>query len=1467
MLSYDRLKRSAAACGAVAFLLLFSILQPMPSMGDTEADLSIATRDDTYGSTGIVHSLDGEYDLHDSALTTFIGDDTTSPLGKLGEFIGHADINGDGVDDVVMSAPSLFSLEGEQNSGVCYIFYGNSTLPTGIVDLKNGVPDITIRATSPRTFLLSDIAAGDINGDGYVDMALGMPEQGATGKVYVLWGEEGGWDEEMILYKAGEAEPNGNPIAVLRRDSFAIISGYVTTSAEGMRLGKNVIIDDVDGDGDEDLLFSYHGWNKAFIAWGGYDKSRFASEYTYLNMDPTGEGVKGDYGKTMATGDIDGDGDRDLVIGAPLLQHEERYLSEAGAIFVYFDIKEIRGNGSVTVDTLLRPLIRGSDAYDHLGTELIIRDMNGDGKDDILVGGPGADGPMNDRRNGGQILIFLGDDIDTFPTHLEAEPDCDLMIVGELESVGDRPGDGIGSAFDVGDMDGDGKIEMIIGLPGRERFGSESVGMVVGYDDTVILPASGRVVDLAIARSRFSLRGSDPEDVAGYTVSLSDVNGDGIDDMLIGSPSADGEGNSRPGCGEVYQYIGSNISVVDLDYSGYAVAEGRVLPSSGWFDINITFRHTIDPTLVETIELVLEKGAINATFIWEDGAFSYDGTEVVDLDIQGSSIRYSGLSAVITFRTSIGWFSNLNREWDIDLTLRGPDGVGVHRIFHDSLPVNNNIILTGDPHLYADGVEVLPGEWFVDGSLLTISGIELLYRGSNGRMVPPHAFELVLLRDGIQVKSMLYEGASTTFTDVIPKADTVVYMIRGRFNGSISNPLWPGKGPDLEGEIVRELNIDSSVPEAVEGLKLIPDPDRISLFDDESEWEVEWNGSLGPGDPDNPSGIGGYMLGINDETPEHVRSIGGLWGSYYADPHFLEYVYGEVDPQVHFNWGKFSPSMGSLDLPPSFSVRWNGWFTPPETRNYRFSVLGLGDGNAMVMLDGNMLIDWGTLYPMRNSDPLPLVGGEPVPIEIYYYNNDMMSDGDPGSSFSFEFVDGNGDRVPVPEEYLMYTNNRTDIDVGDARGFNVTVYSMDRAGHISGPVSTRGYVDVEEPIMDTAGVNTWYGLEDPEITFELRDIAGGDSLPSGIDMDSLAYRVREEGETLFTSWKEPVVYVNVSKYGLEAPVEMSISMLLDLSPGWIGSIQLTASDIVGNEVISQPIEIRMDQTGPTFEVVSPDLGETHPEGEITLTVKARDVFGSGVDPETLEYRLDTGDGWANWSGLDLREAGEDILFQLVLNLPAGRNRLQFRCSDMVGNNGTSKVYDIFMEQMATNMPPVVYIDAPIDGAVIYQGNPVTLDGSGTEDDGLGPYEEIRFSWFSSVYGYLGSGPVLNVYLQEAGDQRISLFADDGQYNVSGFVTVSVFTVTPGDDAGTPDVDDTDRKGDPLVTMIIISAIILVMVLALVVLVRRYRKQTQEEVKLDLVDRTEDYDETVVSSDPRRSVGSDDLEYIEKSREE
>ena len=127
------------------------------------------------------------------------------------------------------------------------------------------------------------------------------------------------------------------------------------------------------------------------------------------------------------------------------------------------------------------------------------------------------------------------------------------------------------------------------------------------------------------------------------------------------------------------------------------------------------------------------------------------------------------------------------------------------------------------------------------------------------------------------------------------------------------------------------------------------------------------------------------------------------------------------------------------------------------------------------MLDDNMLIEWGALYPMRNADPIPLVGGEPVPIEIYYCYERRPGD-EIMSSLSFGYVDGDGDRVPVPEVYLSHPDNRTDIDVGGSGTFNVSVYSVDRAGHISDPITVQGYVDVEEPLMDLSGMDVWYNL-------------------------------------------------------------------------------------------------------------------------------------------------------------------------------------------------------------------------------------------------------------------------------------------------------------------------------------------------------------------------------------------------------
>ncbi|MBT5873854.1 MAG: hypothetical protein HOH43_10565 [Candidatus Latescibacteria bacterium] len=100
---------------------------------------------------------------------------------RLGEEIVSADINGDGVSDLLIGA---YRADGERNdrrdSGEVFVVYGASTLPGRIIDLEVVPSDVTVVYGSSAGAIAGDsIAAGDIHGDGYDDLFIGIP--GDTG--------------------------------------------------------------------------------------------------------------------------------------------------------------------------------------------------------------------------------------------------------------------------------------------------------------------------------------------------------------------------------------------------------------------------------------------------------------------------------------------------------------------------------------------------------------------------------------------------------------------------------------------------------------------------------------------------------------------------------------------------------------------------------------------------------------------------------------------------------------------------------------------------------------------------------------------------------------------------------------------------------------------------------------------------------------------------------------------------------------------------------------------------------------------------------------------------------------------------------------------------------------------------------------------------------------------------------------
>ncbi|MGA1819520.1 MAG: hypothetical protein ACMUHU_00775 [Thermoplasmatota archaeon] len=1385
------------------------------------------------------YSLDGSGLASEKASTTLFGQAFPGPGGKLGTFMWTGDLDMDGLTDMAVASSEAPGNpeEGNENIGYLYIWLGSSEIPSGGIDLDEVEPDILIRGGHEFSRLLSSIDVGDLNSDGIDDLVLGVSMHPSCGRVFILWGSSGGWPSVIDLYDPGRLAPNGDPYGFTRTEDFMIIGGHlapVPWPEATYDTGDTVLVDDIDRNGRDDLIFSSPGWHHVVIFWGTGDKFTLGSDMTIIDD----QDLNSRFGDSMDLGDIDDDGWADLIVGAPYQVNSTAGKYECGIAFVYLNISRARSGSQFDSFDLAHPTIWGTGSYDRFGWSLLLEDVDGDGFDDILVGSPDADGPQNARNAAGQIFVFKGGSKSSFPRYMDAESSCDIIIYGDRKGAGDDPGDGIGRSFAVGDIDGDGGIELVIGYSRRMNENEVSVGCIAGYETSRVFTTPSAIADLRTLETRFEFWGTTENDNLGYFVEIGDVNNDGAEELLASATAADGVGDTRVDCGEVYLFNGSFISLGDLILSGADVKDDLLNPGGGRIYFNYTFRHSIDPRSVKSAYLVLEPGVLDGRIGLIDDEFLSDASSLT-LDVQNSSLTYSGSVGRVSLSVRPGWNLRIDRPYDIDLVVVDDGGAMTTRRFVDRFRVVNQLILDRSARILVDG-EVVENmdPWLKRSSIVSFSNLEMLYDRPE-KIIAPYGIAYVeLYRDGTKVDERLLSSPSTTLTDTVPSSNRVIYTIRTR--SALEPPPWQGSPFQVKmvGEAAFEFRVDDDPPMPVEGVFLEPDAGRRSIFDDDREWSIGWSSSAGP-ELDGGSSVRSFMVSIDGDEPVTSYRAGGLFGSYFNGSDFQQLMFERTDGPVDFSkkaWGLFGPEPDLLWYY-SFSIRWDGWFRVPASRMYQFSVSGTDDGNAMLVLDGNTIIPWSDLKTSQNSVQRFLNEGDILPIEVYYYylTDDLLN---AESAFSLRYLDDKGVMVPIPPSELLYPSNSTDFRIGLEDEFTATVTAVDWVGLSSEPATITGYMDNRDPVFNLSAFMPWYGDPAPKVTLGIRDPAVGGIPSSGIDISSIEYRLKERSSDAFQEWTRAGIETTVLEHGIEAPTSVLATFTFDLDPSWRGSVQWRVSDIVGNSVESSTVDIGIDSSGPEFELLSPNIQIVQDEGPNTLIMKVFDRPGSGVAPDTIQYRLDTGSGWSDWTGINVTGSGVEIIFDVVLELPAGTNLVHFSAEDLVGNWGSSLVYTIITEPVTINQPPVPGIKAPVNGSSIKLGNPLLLDASGTRDDSAGPFQNLRFTWISNIDGYLGTGVVLNVYLKNLGEHRIRLYVDDGEFNISTSVYVEVKENEPGPQ---PDDDDDLTRPEPdYFTPLMISAFLIVLLLlGLFLVYRRYKGRKDEETRLDFVERTDD----------------------------
>ena len=289
-------------------------------------------------------------------------------------------------------------------------------------------------------------------------------------------------------------------------------------------------------------------------------------------------------------GDINGDGIDDILIGA---YGADPNGTDSGESFVVFGQDD-----SVTPFAAILELsalngangfvLNGIDAGDESGWSVSAAgDINGDGIDDILIGAYGGD--LNGANSGESYVVFGQDDsVTPFAASLElsALDGTNGFVINGIDA-GDGSGRRVSAA---GDVNNDGLDDILIGAPlaaPNGNFSGESY-VLFGQDDSVTPFAASLELSALNGSNGFVINGIDAFDYSGASVSAAgDINGDGIDDILIGASFADPNGSTS---GESYVVFGQDDGVTpfaaSLELSALNGTNGFVINGINAFDIS-----------------------------------------------------------------------------------------------------------------------------------------------------------------------------------------------------------------------------------------------------------------------------------------------------------------------------------------------------------------------------------------------------------------------------------------------------------------------------------------------------------------------------------------------------------------------------------------------------------------------------------------------------------------------------------------------------------------------------------------------------------------------------------------------------------------------------------------------------------------------------------------------------------------
>lgn len=1367
----ERIRRRSGKTVILPLLLAIIMSVPVFTVGqDTEETYEVMDQEDPM--------FPGLLDFASLTMEQYIGGDFA--YDQLGYSSAKGDFNDDGIEDIALGAPGFNGTRG----GV-FMFFGGSE--TRIMSY-NDAPAM-IDNSEVGSYFGMKLKVGDVDNDGLDDLLVGGYADAVT--IPDLLVEDRIFTEypKVYLFLGKDGWPR-------YRSSFDADAIYRGSSPEHL-FGWDIELGDVTGDGYDDVLISeIDPW---VAPEGGSGGSGGPIDWeTNIALDATashsggGSGVWG--AAQLNNGDSTGTSNDcwTSANGWVMLDWEDEVW--VGGMKIYYTRWRNLGSNyclhRCTVQYWDGDAWQDDQDYDdgnygsnndhviemttpvktsklrlygmYAGSNVMIQEWE-------VFPAQGSSIPYVPHPDG-RVYVFDGADTinGVYNVSYEMNEDAwDHIIHNSDNSSGFANSD-----IDLGDINGDGNLDVLIGSSGVQ-FSGRYAGGVQGIFGGLNLPKNLDILTYSHVNitsfTNFKLS----------TVTTADINGDGIDDLITCAPMGfldlmggififygDTLMNTTPRSLTDYDlmirgpYPEADIGVKGIpDMNGDGRDEIMVLlynaiDTSGVGSYSIIYSSSLDDLNNDVFYMHLQDVDINIMGASKEKLFAHralDNFFFIDFNGDGTDELFTTLPMGSLSgnppESGVGYlyYHEISEIQYLDFKLLDADGengdiLGAGEVYHFEGYVKNTWNL--------NDITLLDLTFLLHGGVMEGEKIILFWdRGlmkMNERSDPNEFIEIESSSFNPDGNDGMWIYFNVSFNPIIPTEEPMDLLV------------------DIQGGragMATSLSYGSM-------FKVEPDVDFYGDFDVIGEY----NGKLSKGD---------YV------RPNEKITVTGLKAVYEGT---------DISPPNDYFGVKLTDNVGNVFINKSSSGK-EIYFTyrtqdiaGREDLNLTFvDLIGTAD-NAAGLITFFYIVDIDVPDPPEevmiraDSDIDDLIGYDNDPEVFVTWNpaQDMTSE---IIGYMYSFADGGG------TDQGIFTENTQAVIPNLREGWNeIFVWSVDSASNFGPSQVATVYYDTEMPVfgMPNPAPGSWVNTRTVNYEMTINDIDG-----SGVRGSTVEYAVSFDGGKTFSAW-EPTNLRNEGE-------QVKVKVFLNFREGDENFIKWRAKDISGNGyIISDPFQVKVDTNPISFKAPIP-VGAVE-EDYISCGITITDI-GAGVDGTTVEYSISY-DGVSNygpWESLDLGVTDTTMIISTppIFFEKDTLNYIRWRAKDGAGNGFTySDDYPIDVKPESINRDPVPIILEPVPNTKYLETKEIFFDGSSSVDP---DNDELSFFWYSDKDGYLGTDPTLNKRLSQD-NHLITLHVFDGISNRSISIKVSVIpdpSSIDTDNDGIPDFNDDDDDNDGL----------------------------------------------------------------------